>query len=100
MAIRMRNNKNLDSVCCECGEVRKQVLDMFDVCIGGKIFTICDECNEALFYKTLNAECYKNGRVKTQQDINVMRRRANRNEASSYSAKWRLEKEREKLNGK
>lgn len=78
MAIKMRNNKDNNAVCCECGETRKQVLDMFDVCVGSNIFTICDVCNEKLFYKTLNAECYKNGRVKTQQDIAIINRRKQR----------------------
>ena len=75
MAIKMRNSKNNNAVCCECGETRKQVLDMFDVCIGGNIFTICDVCNDELLRKTLSAECYKNGRVKTQQDIAIINRR-------------------------
>lgn len=72
MAIKMRNNSKPDSVCCECGHSRKEVLDMFDISIGGEIFTICDECNEALFFKTLKAECYKNGRVKSQRDIMII----------------------------
>lgn len=75
MAIKMRNNSKLDAVCCECKATKKEVLDMFDLCIGGNIFTICDACNEALFYKTLKAECYKNGRVKSQHDIAIINRR-------------------------
>lgn len=78
MAIKMRNNKDANSVCCECGEHRKDVLDMFDLCIGGNIFTICDACNEKVFYKCLNAECYKNGRVKSQHDIAIINRRKSR----------------------
>lgn len=76
MAIKMRNNSKKDSVCCECGQTRKEVLDMFDVCVGDNIFTICDVCNEALFYKTLRAECYKNGRTKTNEDMAIIRKRA------------------------
>ena len=74
MAIRMRNNTKPDSVCCECGDHRKDVLDMFDVCVGGNIFTLCDVCNEALLYKTLRAECAKNARVNcivTDKDVYV-----------------------------
>lgn len=99
MAIRMRNNTKLDSVCCECGDGRKDVLDMFDVCIGGTIFTICDVCNEALFYKTLRAECAKNARVKTPEDMKVMRRRANGSYMNSHKAKWMLRNEEGKLKG-
>lgn len=79
MAIRMRNNKKQDAVCCECGDERKNVLDMFDLCIGGNIITICDACNEVLFRKTLSAECYKNGRVKSQRDINIINGRKSKN---------------------
>ena len=81
MAIKMRNNLKLDSVCCECGQTRKQVLDMFDVCIGGNIFTICDLCNEALFRKTLSASCQTNGRVKSREDIMIINSR-NRNKVN------------------
>ena len=87
MAIKMRNNKDKDSVCCECGETRKQVLDMFDVCVGGNIFTICDVCNEALFYKTLNAECYKNGRVKSQEDISIINKRKQKRSPKHFDSK-------------
>jgi len=75
MAIKMRNNTKPDSVCCECGQTRKKVLDMFDVCVGGNIFTICDLCNDALFYKTLRANCYTNGRVKSKEDIHIINQR-------------------------
>lgn len=78
MAIKMRNNKNKNAVCCECGETQKEVLDMFDICIGGNIFTVCDACNETLLYKTLRAECYKNGRVKEQRDMAIINKRKNR----------------------
>ena len=95
MAIRMRNSKDPDSICCECGDHRKDTLEMFDICIGGSIFTICDVCNEALLFKTLRAECNKNARVKTPEDMKVMRKRAN----GSYKAKWQLQNEKERLKG-
>lgn len=95
MAIKMRNNKDLDSVCCECGDDRKNVVDMFDLCIGGNIFTICDVCNEEIFNKTLKAECAKNARVKTPHDLAVMRRRASKR--YDYKAKYSLEREEKRL---
>lgn len=95
MAIRMRNNREQDSVCCECGEHRKDVLEMFDICIGGHISTICDECNEALFYKTLAGVCNRNARVKTPHDMQILRRRSEK----SYKARWQLRQEREKQKG-
>jgi len=87
MAIKMRVNNKRDSVCCECGMPKNKVLDMFDVQIAGQIFTICDECNRELFSKTLKAECYKNGRVKTKEDMAIIRLRGNR--------KWKENLERE-----
>ena len=93
MAIKMRNNKELDSICCECGHHRSDVLDMFDLCVGGNVFTICDECNEQILFKTLKAECAKNGRVKTQHDMAVMRKRSN----GSYRSKWQYEHEQKKI---
>lgn len=75
MAIKMRNNTKPDAVCCECGEGQNQVLNMFDLCIGGNIMTICDVCNEKIFDKTLAAEVMKNGRVKSQRDMTIIRRR-------------------------
>lgn len=99
MAIRMRNSKDPNSVCCECGDHRKEVLDMFDVCVGGNIFTICDRCNEVLLHKTLCAECAKNGRVKSPQDMAIIRKRANGTYMGSYKAKWMLKNEEEKLKG-
>ena len=93
MAIKMRNNKDVDSICCECGDSRRNVLDMFDLCIGGNVFTICDMCNEQLFFKTLKAECNKNARVKTPQDMAVMRKRS----GGSYRAKWQFDHERKKM---
>lgn len=86
MAIRMRNNTNSDAKCCECKETQSQVLNMFDICIGGTIFTICDRCNEQLFNKTLSAECYKNGRVKSQADMAIIRRRSSRTSPISHTS--------------
>lgn len=99
MAIRMRNNRQSDSICCECGKSRREVLDMFDICIGDNIFTICDICNEVLLFKTLRAECNKNARVKTPEDMKIMRKRANGSYMGVYKAKWMLNKEEEKLKG-
>lgn len=90
--IRMRNNTKPDSVCCECGQPRKKVLDMFDIQIGGEIFTICDLCNEALFYKTLRASCNVNGRVKTKEDIAIINKRGR--------DRWNSEKLQEKFKEK
>lgn len=73
--IKMRLNKNEECICSSCGNAREQVLDMFDVRIGKLTFTICDECNEVLFAKSLKATCLVNERVKTQADLAIIKKR-------------------------
>ena len=75
MAIKMRNNSKSNAICCECGERQDKVLNMFDLCVGGSIFTICDACNEKLLSKCLSAEVMKNGRVKSKRDMAIVRKR-------------------------
>ena len=75
MAIKMRNNNDKNAVCCNCKETQDQVLNMFDICIGNTILTVCDECNNKIFYKCLHAECMKNGRVKSQKDMQIINKR-------------------------
>lgn len=93
MAIKMRNNKDPNSVCCSCGDVRKDTLEMFDLLIGTTLVTICDVCNEQILSKTLKGEVNKNGRVKTPQDMRVMRKRA----INSPHARYMEQRERERL---
>lgn len=71
----MRTNTKLDAVCCECGEGPQQVLNMFDLCIGKSIVTVCDACNDKIFYKCLCASVMRDGRTKTPHDIAIIRRR-------------------------
>ena len=74
MAIKMRNNLNEDAICCECGETQKQVLNMYDICIGGIIHTICDRCIVD-----------RNGRVKSSRDIMIINKR---NQIAYDARKW------------
>ena len=78
MAIRMRVNKHEGALCCECGSYQGEVLNMFDLQVGNKKLTICDQCNEELFQKCLKADGVKNARVKTQRDLSVIRKRKNK----------------------
>lgn len=73
--VRMRNNKDSNARCCSCGDRQGEVLGMYDICIGRTIVTVCDVCNEVLLSKTLKAEVAKNGRVKSSQDMAIIRRR-------------------------
>lgn len=49
--------------------------ELFDVCIGGKVITICDVCNNDLLRKTLKASCLIGGRLKDKRDIEIIRKR-------------------------
>lgn len=76
MAIKMRYNNDQESICCNCRQTRAEVLDMFDVCIGTTIVTICDACNSQLLAKALKAEAIKNGRTKSGHDMAIIRKRS------------------------
>lgn len=76
--IRMRTNKEPEAVCYECGNGRKRSLELFDVCIGEHMLTICDVCNEHLFRKTLSASCRVSERVKKPRDMDVISGRSKR----------------------
>ena len=78
MKVRMRNSKDVNAVCCSCGESKDNVLDMFDLQVGESVLTVCDECNEALLMKCLKAECMKNERVKSARDMAIIRKRVER----------------------
>lgn len=71
----MRNNNNKDAICDECGDCQEDVINMFDLCIAGQIHTICDLCNSKILNKTLRAEVYKNGKVKTRKEIRIGHKR-------------------------
>ena len=72
MAIKMRVNKETNCSCSECGASRKNVLDMYDICIAGKVFTICDLCNDTLFQKSLKAQIHTQSRLKSNRDIKII----------------------------
>lgn len=76
--IKMRVNQDKDAVCKICLAKSNEVLNMFDLKLGDVRITICDECNEELLRKTLNAECFKNGRVKSREDIAMINKRNQR----------------------
>ena len=83
MAIKMRVRKDNKGVCKACECEANKALDMFDICIGDEIVTVCDECVNALFTKMLKATNYTNGRLKSQQDIAIINAR--------HSKKFKLE---------
>lgn len=73
--IKMRTNKESNAFCESCGNKRNQSLELFDICIGGTILTICDKCNEELLKKSLSASCKVNEKIKSKQDLKIIRNR-------------------------
>lgn len=79
--IRMRVNKDESSKCKVCNASHNNSLELFDISFTDKhIITICDECNNVLFSKSLKASCMVNGKVKDKKDMKIitMRRRRDR----------------------
>lgn len=77
MSIKMRHNRDCGSRCCNCGNTANNALGMYDVKVGGHLFTICDVCNRELLDKTLKVEVEKNARVKSGLDMAIIRSRYN-----------------------
>lgn len=75
MAIKMRKNLKPNAICCECGGGQEDALQIFDLCIGKTILTVCDMCNEKIMYKTLHADVAIDSKVKTSRDMAIIRRR-------------------------
>lgn len=78
MAIKMRNSKDPDAVCCECWSTTNESLGMFDLCIGNTIVTVCDKCTDKILSKTLSAVVGVNSRVKSPHDMAIIRKRKSR----------------------
>lgn len=78
--IKMRVNADKGSICNECGTKYKDTLEMYDLVLCGKQFTLCKECVETLFHKTLKADCKYNAKLKSQEDL----RKADKIRAKRY----------------
>lgn len=67
MSIKMKINTNKNSVCMECKTKYKNTPEMYDLCLTGEIFTLCKECVDVLFHKTLSASCKYNSKLKDKE---------------------------------
>lgn len=74
-AIKMRVLQDKKHDCDCCGVSAKNSLDMFELRFGDMSIIMCDKCNNILFNKTLKASCYTDGRLKSQDDINIINER-------------------------
>lgn len=73
--IRMRVNKQSNLSCEVCGKSKEQSLEMFDLMIGSVIHTLCDQCVEKVFSKTLSATCIVNHKIKSKKDLSIIMQR-------------------------
>lgn len=66
--IKMRICSDTESRCDECGKIWRNVSEMYEIKLFGKVWKLCRICSEELFRKTLKAECMHNAKVKTKED--------------------------------
>lgn len=71
--IRMRVNNQTESVCEDCKTPYASTPEMYDLMIADVKFTLCKECVDALFQKTLKASCMYNSRLKSTEDMKRIR---------------------------
>lgn len=69
MAIKMRVNNTKDSECNECGCPYSNAAEMYDLILCDVQFTLCKECSDTLFTKTLKASCMYNAKIKHPEDL-------------------------------
>lgn len=72
--IKMRVNNQTSSVCGDCKTPYKNTPEMYDLMISDVKFTLCKNCVDTLFQKTLKASCLYNGRLKSSEDVKRIRR--------------------------
>lgn len=62
--------------CEACGKTNETSLMMFCVRFNeNKKVTLCDACNEELFNKALKGSCLVNNKIKSSDDLKIIRKR-------------------------
>lgn len=80
MAVKMRIEKEKDLVCNTCGIKWENTPEMYTIGFKDEIngitrcVTLCKDCCDELFRKTLRASCGYNERVKTKEDLERIKR--------------------------
>ena len=72
----MRVSKDRNEKCICCNKGIEQSLEIFNICFGDVIVTICDRCNEDLLTKSVRASCLVNHRVKSKRDMQIIQERS------------------------
>ena len=72
--IRMRTCKR-EANCELCENNTHNSLEMFQFQIGDTIHTVCDQCLEQIFQKSLSGVCHVNAKTKDNRDMAIIRKR-------------------------
>ena len=72
--IKMRVNNDKQAVCEQCEKKYMEVKEMYDIKIFGDLHTICWNCVDDLFHKTLSAQCKYQAKLKSNEDMERIRR--------------------------
>lgn len=78
--MRARINKKQDCICLDCGNERKDSLELYDLKIGNTVFTLCDLCANDLFKITLKLTTNLQGKLKSSKDLALISKRRQKNE--------------------
>lgn len=97
MPIRMRVNKDKETRCKLCDTPYMHTPEMYDLQLANKnksvIFTLCKECVDELFNKTLKSNCMYNHRIKDKEDMK--RIRLSKSKFTPKGEKWTTEENEE-----
>ena len=74
--VKMRVSKDRNEKCICCNKGIEQSLELFNICFGDVIVTICDRCNDDLLTKSVRAACLVNHRVKSKRDMQIINERS------------------------
>lgn len=66
--VKMRVNTEKKSECNGCGIKWSNTKEMYDMMICGNLFTLCFDCVDKIFHKTLLANCKYNAKIKSKED--------------------------------
>ena len=93
MPVRMRVNHDKESKCTLCGKPYMRTKEMHDLQLSNErksiIFTLCYDCMEEIFNKTLKATCNYNKKVKNKEDM--LRIRKSKEKYMPDGEKWTIE---------
>lgn len=74
MSIKMRVNNNTNSCCNECGKKYMNTKEMYDLMLCGEKYTLCFDCVDLIFHKTLKSSVMYNNKLKGKTDMERIKR--------------------------